>query len=138
MASERILYLTVFYKVRLNEPLRCKQIKLQSGGSKKPLLGREPWSSGYARRLTCQRSWVRIPALDSGWTWHFYTFVAKIVLFVWKKPKINEKEARDGPFFKKKHFYQNASLAWQKPISKDPIFPKRANPGLLFVYFCPY
>ena len=41
-------------------------------------------------------------------------------------------------FFKKKHFYQNASLAWQKPISKDPIFPKRANPGLLFVYFCPY
>ena len=24
--------------------------------------GREPWSSGYGKRLTIQRSWVRIPA----------------------------------------------------------------------------
>ena len=28
-------------------------------------------------------------------------FVVKIVLFVWKRPKINKKEAGDGPFFKK-------------------------------------
>ena len=32
------------------------------------LLGREPWSSGYGSRLTFQRSWVRIPAPDTGWT----------------------------------------------------------------------
>ena len=25
-------------------------------------------------------------------------FVVKFVLFVWKRPKINEKEAEDGPF----------------------------------------
>ena len=28
----------------------------------------EPWSSGYGSRLTFQRSWVRIPAPDTGWT----------------------------------------------------------------------
>ena len=33
------------------------------------LNGLEPWSSGYGRRLTFQRSWVRIPAPDIGWTW---------------------------------------------------------------------
>ena len=45
--------------------------------------GREPWSSGYGRRLT---SWVQIPALDSGWT--FFTYiVVKIVMFVWKDQK---------------------------------------------------
>ena len=31
-------------------------------------VGREPWSSGYGSRLTFQRSWVRIPAPDTGWT----------------------------------------------------------------------
>ena len=30
--------------------------------------GREPWSSGYGSRPTFQRSWVRIPAPDTGWT----------------------------------------------------------------------
>ena len=34
-------------------------------------------------------------------------FVVKIVLFVWKTPKINEKEAGDGPFFRRK---KNQSL----------------------------
>ena len=35
----------------------------------KPMFyGREPWSSGYGRRLTFQRLWVRIPALYTGWT----------------------------------------------------------------------
>ena len=28
----------------------------------------ELWSSGYGRRLMIQRSWVRIPALYTGWT----------------------------------------------------------------------
>ena len=35
--------------------------------------GREPWSSGYGRRLMFQRLWVQIPALYTGWT--FFTFI---------------------------------------------------------------
>ena len=35
--------------------------------------GREPWSSGYGKRLTFQRSWVRFPAPYTGWT--FFTFI---------------------------------------------------------------
>ena len=36
-------------------------------------LGREPWSSGYGRRLVFQRSCVRIPALFTRWTYfHIY------------------------------------------------------------------
>ena len=51
-------------------------------------IGREPWSSGYGSRLTFQRSWVQIPAPDTGWTWHFsHSFIVKIVLFVWKDRK---------------------------------------------------
>ena len=59
--------------------------------------GREPWSSGYGRRLMLLRSWVRIPVPYTGST--FLTLICcKIVLmFVWKRPKINEKEAGDGP-----------------------------------------
>ena len=34
----------------------------------KCILGREPWSSGYGRRLMFQRLWVRIPAPFTGWT----------------------------------------------------------------------
>ena len=30
-------------------------------------LGREPWSSGYGRRLSFWRSWVRISVLYTGW-----------------------------------------------------------------------
>ena len=33
----------------------------------------EPWSSGYGKRLTFRRSWVRIPAPYIGWTFfHIY------------------------------------------------------------------
>ena len=32
----------------------------------KTSLSLEPWSSGYARRLVLERSWVRIPAPDTG------------------------------------------------------------------------
>ena len=34
-------------------------------------LGWEPWSSGYGKRLMLQRSWVRILATYTGWT--FFT-----------------------------------------------------------------
>ena len=44
-----------------------------------------------------QRSWVRIPAPYTGWT--FFTLISCIVCL--KRLKINEKEARVGPFFKK-------------------------------------
>ena len=33
----------------------------------------EPWAKGYGRRLMFRRSWVRIPALYTGWT--FFTFI---------------------------------------------------------------
>ena len=34
---------------------------------------REPWSSGYGKKLTFQRSWVRIQAPYTGWTFfHIY------------------------------------------------------------------
>ena len=60
--------------------------------------GREPWSSGYVRRLMFQRSWVWIPAPDTGWTWHFFTLICcKNCIVCLKRPKINEKEAEVGP-----------------------------------------
>ena len=68
-------------------------------------IGREPWSSGYGKRLTFQGSWVRIQAPDTGWTWHFsYWIVVKIALFVWKKTENKRKRGRGWPiiFFKKK------------------------------------
>ena len=38
-------------------------------------LGQEPWSRGFGRRLMFQRSWVRIPAPYTGWTFfHIYLF----------------------------------------------------------------
>ena len=59
---------------------------------------REPWSSGYGRRLRFQRLWVRILAPFTGWTWHFFTLICckncNDVCF--KRPKINEKEAGVG------------------------------------------
>ena len=35
--------------------------------------GREPWSSGYGRRLISRRSWVQIPAQYTGWK--FFTYM---------------------------------------------------------------
>ena len=49
----------------------------------------EPWSSGYGWRLMFKRSWVRIPAPYTGWTFF-----------------LNEKEAGVGPF--KKQWVNNA------------------------------
>ena len=57
--------------------------------------GREPWSSGFGRRLTFQRSWVWNLAPDTGWTWHFFTLICcKNCIVCLKRPKINEKEAQ--------------------------------------------
>ena len=53
-------------------------------------LGREPWSSGYRRRLVFKRSWVRIPVPNTGAT--FLTMfkkwktnvLMKMRFFVWQ------------------------------------------------------
>ena len=68
-------------------------------------IGREPWSSDYGRRLTFWRSWVRIPVPYTGWT--FFTLICCKVglMFVWKRPKLNEKDADMAHFFKKTFFY---------------------------------
>ena len=52
------------------------------------LSGREPWSSGYRRRLVLHWSWVWVPAPYTGWTF---------VMCVWKDEN-KLKEAGDGPF----------------------------------------
>ena len=86
-------------------------------------VGREPWSSGYGKRLTFQRSRVRFPAPYTGWT--FFTFICcKNCL---KRPKINEKEAGLAHFLKKValkskfHFSSetDVTLACKQFIIKD-------------------
>ena len=49
---------------------------------------------------SCSRLWVRIPALNAGWT--FFTLICcKNCIVCLKRPKINEKEAGVGPFQKR-------------------------------------
>ena len=60
------------------------------------------WSSGNGKRLTFQRSWVRIPAPYIGWTFFTYICCKNCGYVCLKRPKINEKEAGVGPFFLKK------------------------------------
>ena len=64
--------------------------------------GREPWSSGYGKRLTFRRLWVRIPAPYTGWTFFTYICCKGCNDVCLRGPKINEKEAGVGPFLKKK------------------------------------
>ena len=64
------------------------------------LKGRELWSSGYGKRLMLRRSLFKFRRciLDG----HFsHLFVVKLYC-LFEKTTINEKEAGDGPFFKKK------------------------------------
>ena len=49
--------------------------------------GWEPWSSGFGRRLVYWRSWVRIPALYTGWTFSN----VKIVMIAWKDQKTKKR-----------------------------------------------
>ena len=59
--------------------------------------GREPWYSGYGRRLMFQRSWVRIPAPHTRWTFS-HLFVVKVLMFVWKD-KNKWKRSREWTIF---------------------------------------
>ena len=62
---------------------------------------REPWSSGYGRRLMSWRSWVWIPAPYTGWTFSTLTCYKIVLLFVRKRPKRKKEEAGDGHFLKR-------------------------------------
>ena len=64
--------------------------------------GREPWSSGYGRRLMFQKSWVQIRAPYAGWP--FFTFICcKILMFV-RKAENKRKRGRDGLLKKDRHW----------------------------------
>ena len=52
-------------------------------------LWREPWYSGYGRRLVFWRQWVRFPAPYTGWTL-LTLIIAKILKLVWKRTIIKE------------------------------------------------
>ena len=60
-------------------------------------LGREPWSSGYGKRLMFQMLWVRILAQYTGWTFFTYICCKNVMVFVWKDQK-TIKEAGFGTF----------------------------------------
>ena len=62
-----------------------------------------------------KKLWVRIQAPYSGWTFS-HRFVVKIVVCL-KRPKINEKEAGDGPFLQKMlQLIPNRTLTSRNPM----------------------
>ena len=93
--------------------------------------GWEPWSSGYRRRLIIRRLRVRIPAPDTRWTFLILIY-CKICIVCLKRPKINKKEAEDGPFFLKKK--NGVGFLWRilrrpliiitRTLNKDKVFKK--------------
>ena len=87
--------------------------------TKNIIFGREPWSSGYGRWLTFQRSWVRILAPDTGWTWHFsHWFVVKIVC-LFEKTENKRKRGRGWPIFKKT---KNIYLCGLSSLPMGPVW----------------
>ena len=77
-----------------------------------PIMGREPWSSGYGRRRSFERMWVRILVPDTGWTWHFFILICcKNCIVCLKRPKINKKEAGLA------HFLKNIEIEWSTAIA---------------------
>ena len=46
-----------------------------------------------------KRTWVLIPGLDTGWTF-FHIKSCKICTVCLERPKLNGREAWDGPFLK--------------------------------------
>ena len=59
-------------------------------------VGRESWSSDYGRRLIFESLWVWIPALYTGWTWHFSHWL------LFEKTKNKWKRGQVGPLLEKK------------------------------------
>ena len=82
--------------------------------------GREPWSSGYGRRLMIQSSWVQIPAPYTGWTWHFFTLICckncnNVCL---KKTENKRKRGRGWPIFRKQ-FLNNKNCCPKQDSNLD-------------------
>ena len=50
----------------------------------------------WAGAMFC-RSWVWLLAPYTGWTFFIFMCCKFVLLFAWKRPKINEREAGDGP-----------------------------------------
>ena len=103
----------------------CKKV-----GARTPKeLGREPWSSGYGRWLMIERLWVWIPAPYTGWNWHFFTLICykNCIDVCLKRPKINEKEAGVGPFFKKRTSKEINWFRRKIRFSVDPNFHRKIN-----------
>ena len=90
--------------------------------------GREPWSSGYGRRLMFHRSWVWIPPLYTGWTFFHIPICCKNLQCVFEKPKINWKEAGVSLFFKKDP-YPSCTYKLRSLLS-----PERSDGYIIFVY----
>ena len=108
-------------------------------------IGWDPWSSGYGKRLTLRRLLVRIPAPYTVWIFFTY-FCCKNCIFIWKRPKINEKEARVGPLFKKNTFcfmllrrvgrtlWLAVSIPWLFLTNQDALFQRSVAMLLLNLF----
>ena len=97
--------------------------------------GREPWSSGYERRLTFQRLRVLIAAPYTGWT--FFTLICcKKRNDVWlKRQKINDKIGLGWPIYKK-----NEQKIWSntKCINLVMLSFFKMGQSRPFIYFRPF
>ena len=83
----------------------------------------EPWSSGYGRRLMFQKSWFRIQAPYTEWTFS-HLFVPKIVMFVWKDE--NKRKKMPGFAQIKK---RNLPLSLHLIITMDNYFDRLSDSG---------
>ena len=96
--------------------------------------GREPWSSGYGRRLSFWRMWVWIPVPYTGWTFFHINLLQNCIDHCLKKTKNKRKEAGDGPFFKKKHFNGNRSHPGSIPVANVfCVTTKRDRSGVILL-----
>ena len=76
------------------------------------LFGWEPWSSGYERRLVFWRSWVWIPAPNTGWT--FFKYICCKNCNVWKD-KNRWKRGRAWPIFQKNTMLAVSNIPKEQP-----------------------
>ena len=77
--------------------------------------GREPWPGSYGKRLLFKRSWVRILALDIGWT--FFTLICcKSLQCFFGKAENKRKRGRERPIKKPFVLISSSSSSWRSPI----------------------
>ena len=107
------------FSLEAMKPIDCLPTYIKSciNARQELMLGWEPWSSGYGKRLTFQRSWVWIPAPYTVFTF-FTNICCKNCNVCLKRPKINEKEAGIGIIFFKKRTYAENFVYNIRPWSK--------------------